>query len=128
MAHPESQFVRQPAVPVHRELAELNRFLPHLLHDPLALSAAMIVMRKRAKRTSMQRSLSAFLSRLKIDGNRAHDVRSSGSRQNTMVHSVSKACHGTVLEYSTEKVGVDGVSKRRRTRSRQAKLCHPNPD
>jgi hypothetical protein len=68
-------------------------------------------MRKRAKRTGTRRSLGT-LSRLEICG-RAHDVRSSGSRQNTKVRdSVSKACHGTVLEYSTESVDRDGVKVR----------------
>jgi len=43
------------------------------------------------------------LSRFEICG-RVHDVRSSGSLQNTMVRdSVSKA------QYSTERVDVDGV-------------------
>jgi hypothetical protein len=61
-------------------------------------------MRKRAKRTSTRRSLGA-LSRLEICG-RAHDVRSSGSRQNTRVRdSVSKAG-----QYSTERVDGDEVN------------------
>jgi hypothetical protein len=60
-------------------------------------------MRKRAKRTSTRRSLGA-LSRLEICG-RVHDVRSSGSRQNTRVRdSMSKGG-----QHSTERVDVDGV-------------------
>jgi hypothetical protein len=63
--------------------------------------------RKRAKRTRC--SLGA-LSRLEISG-RAHDVRSSGSRQNTRLrNSVSKkTSHGTVLEYSAQMVDGYGV-------------------
>jgi hypothetical protein len=86
----------------------VNRFLPPLPRDPSTLLAERTVMRKGVKRTSTWRSLGA-LSRLEICG-RAHDVRFSGSRQNTGVSdSVSKAGDGTVLEYSTEMVDVDGV-------------------
>ena len=60
-------------------------------------------MRKRAKRTSTRRSLGA-LSRLEICG-RAHDVRSSGSRQYAVVRdSVDEAD-----PYSTERVDGDVV-------------------
>ena len=91
-----------------RGLAVVNRFLPPLPRDPLTLLAERTVIRKREKRTSTRRSLGA-LSRLEICG-RAHDVRSSGSRQNTRVRdSVSKTGHGTVLEFSTERVDGDGV-------------------
>jgi hypothetical protein len=92
--------VRHPAV--------LDRFLPLLPRDPLTLLAERTVMRKRAKRTSMRRSLGA-LSRLEICG-RAHEVRSSGSRQNTRVRD-SESKGG---QYSTERVDVDGVKVRTR--------------
>jgi hypothetical protein len=72
-------------------------------------------MRKKAKRTSTRRSLGG-LSRLEICG-RAHDVRSSGSRQNTRARdSVSKAGHGTVLKYCTERVDEEGATRLWRTR------------
>jgi hypothetical protein len=75
---------------VPRGLAVLNRFLPPLPRHPSILLAERTVIRKGAKRTSTRRNLGA-LSRLEICG-RAHDVRSSGSCQNTQVRdSVSKA-------------------------------------
>jgi hypothetical protein len=68
----------------------------------------MAVIRKREKRTNTRRSSLGALSRLEIWG-RAHDVRSSGSCQNTRVRvSVSKSDQDVVFEYSTEK-GDDGV-------------------
>jgi hypothetical protein len=69
--------------------------------ESLTPLAEKTVMRKRAKRTSTQRSLGA-LSRLEICS-RAHDVRSSDSCHNTRVRdSVSKDG-----QYCTERVWME---------------------
>ena len=94
-----------------RGVAVLNWYLLRLTRDPLTLLAERTVVIKRSKRTSTRRSLGP-LSTLDISGG-AHDVRSSGGRQNTRARdSMSKSGHGTVVEYSTERVWM-GVSKTR---------------
>jgi hypothetical protein len=95
LRRPSSGF-KQPAVP--HGLAVLNRFLASLPQSSSwsintsgrADSVERTVMKKRAKRTNTRCSLGAF-SRLEICS-RSHDVRFSGSSQNTrMRDSVSKA-------------------------------------